>query len=147
MQHSGKRLASYLSIAARCTHKICQVQVALGVEQDVVRLHIPMYNTLLVDIPQGTGQFSHPEPYGFFRECLSRDMESQITTVHQVYHDVPGFPISQPAISWAREMAYRYSISWKLYRKLQRKGWLRCSSIFRSRIMLRTLSDRTTIQP
>ena len=38
----------------------------------------------------------------------------------------------------------KYSMSWKLYRKLQRKGWLRCSSIRRSLIMFRTLSDRTT---
>lgn len=40
--------------------------------------------------------------------------------------------------------AYRYSTSWKLYRKLQRKGWFKCSSIRRSRIMFRTLSERTT---
>lgn len=40
---------------------------------------------------------------------------------------------------------YRYSISWKLYLRLQRKGWFRCSSIRRSRMMLRTLSDRTTV--
>lgn len=40
--------------------------------------------------------------------------------------------------------AHKYSMSWKLYRRLQRKGWLRCSSILRSRIILRTLSDRTT---
>jgi hypothetical protein len=41
--------------------------------------------------------------------------------------------------------AYRYSMSWKLYRRLQRKGWLRCSSMRRSRMMLRTLSERTTV--
>jgi hypothetical protein len=39
---------------------------------------------------------------------------------------------------------YMYSMSWKLYRKLQMKGWFTCSSIRRSRIMLRTLSERTT---
>lgn len=38
-----------------------------------------------------------------------------------------------------------YSISWKLYLKLQMKGWLTYSSIRRSRMMLRTLSDRTTV--
>jgi len=37
-----------------------------------------------------------------------------------------------------------YSMSWKLYRRLQMKGWLTCSSIRRSRMMFRTLSDRTT---
>lgn len=40
--------------------------------------------------------------------------------------------------------AYRYSISWKLYRKLQRKGWFSCSSILLSLMIFRTLSDRTT---
>jgi hypothetical protein len=38
-----------------------------------------------------------------------------------------------------------YSISWKLYRKLQRNGWFKCSSILRSRIIFRTLSERTTV--
>jgi len=38
-------------------------------------------------------------------------------------------------------------MSWKLYRRLQRKGWLRCSSIRRSRIIFRTLSDFTTVAP
>ena len=37
-----------------------------------------------------------------------------------------------------------YSMSWKLYLKLQRKGWFKCSSIRRSRMMFLTLSDRTT---
>jgi hypothetical protein len=41
---------------------------------------------------------------------------------------------------------YRYSISWKLYRRLHRNGWLSCSSMRRSRMMFRTLSDRTTAQ-
>jgi hypothetical protein len=38
-----------------------------------------------------------------------------------------------------------YSISWKLYRRLQMKGWFRCSSIRRSLIIFRTLSDRITV--
>lgn len=37
-----------------------------------------------------------------------------------------------------------YSMSWKLYRKLHRNGWFKCSSILLSRIIFRTLSDRTT---
>lgn len=37
-------------------------------------------------------------------------------------------------------------MSWKLYRKLQMKGWFTCSSIRRSRMILRTLSDLTTIE-
>lgn len=40
---------------------------------------------------------------------------------------------------------YKYSMSWKLYRRLHRKGWLRCSSMRRSRMIFRTLSDRTTV--
>ena len=34
-------------------------------------------------------------------------------------------------------------MSWKLYRKLHRNGWFRCSSILRSLIIFRTLSERT----
>lgn len=42
------------------------------------------------------------------------------------------------------ELTHKYSMSWKLKRRLHRNGWLRCCSIRRSRMMLRTLSDRTT---
>ena len=42
-------------------------------------------------------------------------------------------------------VTHMYSISWKLYRRLQIKGWFRCSSIRRSLIMFRTLSDRMTV--
>lgn len=47
-------------------------------------------------------------------------------------------------VMFSRGRSYMYSISWKLYRKLQMNGWLTCSSIRRSRMMFRTLSDRTT---
>lgn len=36
-------------------------------------------------------------------------------------------------------------MSWKLYLKLQMKGWFRCSIILLSRRMFLTLSERTTI--
>ena len=42
-------------------------------------------------------------------------------------------------------MSHMYSMSWKLYLRLQMNGWFRCSSIRRSLIMFRTLSDRITV--
>lgn len=51
-----------------------------------------------------------------------------------------GQPDSRGRVLWE---TYRYSMSWKLYRKLHRNGWFRCSSILRSLIIFRTLSERT----
>lgn len=54
--------------------------------------------------------------------------------------------VSQCALTEKLSATYKYSISWKLYRRFKRNGWFRCSSIRRSRIIFRTLSERTTGQ-
>ena len=119
------------------------MDVAFGVEQNVVRLQVSVHDALLVYIPQCACQFGHPEANGILSHGLSRDMESQIAAVHKVLHNVPSCP-SAVAPDRRRMWTHRYSMSWKLYRRLRRKGWFRCSSIRRSRIILRTLSERTT---
>jgi hypothetical protein len=65
------------------------VDVALGIQQDVIRLDISMDDALLVDIPQGATQLRDPEPHSVFRKTLPRDMKSQVSTVHQVDHEIP----------------------------------------------------------
>jgi hypothetical protein len=75
-------------------------------------------------------------------------VESQITARHQIDYKIP-IAAREPLLCCkgdrGRTGAYMYSMSWKLYLKLQMKGWLTYSSIRRSRMMLRTLSDRTTV--
>ena len=70
-------------------------------------------------------------------------MEPQISAAHEVDDQVP---VTVSLVQGTRRdfLAYMYSMSWKLYRKLQMNGWFTCSSILLSRIMLRTLSERTT---
>jgi hypothetical protein len=65
------------------------VDVALGIQQDVVGLDISMDDALLVDIPQGATQLRYPEPHSVFRKALPRDMKSQVSTVHQIDHEIP----------------------------------------------------------
>lgn len=60
----------------------------------------------------------------------------------QVWKNQPG---KESAGTHGGTETYMYSISWKLYLRLHRKGWFRCSSIRRSRMMFRTLSERTTV--
>lgn len=134
-------------------YEIGQMDVTLRIQQDVIRLNIPVYDALGVDISQSTTQLRDPESHGLFCEAFSRDVEPQITTVHQVHHNVT-FQGSASGARGGPEWLYVedcckthiYSISWKLYLKLQRKAWFKCSSIRRSRIIFRTLSDRTTGQ-
>jgi hypothetical protein len=58
------------------TNEISQVDVALGIQQDVIWLDVPMDDPLLVDVPQGTSQLCNPEPNRIFRKALPRDMKS-----------------------------------------------------------------------
>lgn len=70
------------------TYKVCQVNVTIGIQQYVIRLHIPVNNVLLVHIPQSTAKFCDPESYGFFRKRLSSDMKPQVTTSHEIDNNV-----------------------------------------------------------
>jgi hypothetical protein len=58
------------------SYEICQVHVAVGVQQHVVRLYIAMDDALAMDISESTTELSNPEPYSVFGERLSRNVES-----------------------------------------------------------------------
>jgi hypothetical protein len=116
---------------------------AIRIQQHVVRLDISVHDALLVYVPHCATKLRHPKAHGLLGERLPRDVEAQVAAIHQIDYYVSA-PVSS-CLPGSCDVAYRYSMSWKLYRRLQRKGWFRCSSMRRSRMMLRTLSDRTTV--
>ena len=126
------------------THEVGEMNVAVGIQQHVVRLDVPVHDTLGVYVADSAAQFGYPEAHGVLGESLARDVETEVAAVHQIDDDV-SVGCQADGSRGTAVRTYRYSISWKLYRKLHRKGWFRCSSMRRSRMMLRTLSDRTTV--
>jgi hypothetical protein len=64
------------------------VDVAIGVEKDVVRLDISVNNVLTVDISQGTPKLCDPELNRLLGEGLSGDVEAQITAGHEIEYKV-----------------------------------------------------------
>ena len=64
------------------------MDVAFRIQQDIIRFEIPMNDTLGMDILQGTAKLSHPKAYCFLSEALSGNVESKVTTVHEIDHNV-----------------------------------------------------------
>ena len=62
--------------------------MALGIQQHVVWLDVPVHDALLVDVAHGASKLGHPEPYCLLRERLSRDVESQVAAVHEIDYNV-----------------------------------------------------------
>lgn len=58
------------------------MNVAIGVEKDVVRLDIAVDDVLTVNVTQGTAELCNPETDCFFCESLPGNMESQVTAAH-----------------------------------------------------------------
>lgn len=52
------------------TYEIGQMDMAIGVQEDVIRLDISVDDVLGVNIPQGTAQLGDPEPDGLLGEGL-----------------------------------------------------------------------------
>ena len=48
-----------------------------------------MYNTLSVNISQRTSQLGHPKLESFLGKGFSGDVEAQVSSCHQVDHNVP----------------------------------------------------------
>lgn len=64
------------------------MDVSFRVQQDIVRLDITMDDALRVDVFQCAAQLCNPKSDGFFCETFSRDMEPQVTTIHQIHDNV-----------------------------------------------------------
>lgn len=64
------------------------MDMSLRIQEDVVRLDIAVDDTLRVDISQRAAYLCDPEPNGVLCEAFSRDMEAQITTIHQIHYNV-----------------------------------------------------------
>jgi hypothetical protein len=65
------------------------MDMAVRVQQHIVRLDVTVYNALLMDIPHGASQLSYPKPHRLLCERLPGYVESEVAAIHQVYHDVP----------------------------------------------------------
>lgn len=70
------------------TYEVSQMDMALRVEQHVVRLDVPVHDSLLVDVSDSASKLCYPKAHCLFCEGLSRNVKAQITTVHQIEHDV-----------------------------------------------------------
>ena len=70
------------------SYKVSQMDMAIRVEENIVRLDVAMDNALLVNVADGAAELGYPEAHRLFGEGLSRDVETQVATVHQVDDDV-----------------------------------------------------------
>jgi hypothetical protein len=52
------------------------MDMALGIQQHVVWLDVPVHDALLVDVAHGATQLGYPEAHCFFSKRLSRDVEA-----------------------------------------------------------------------
>ena len=66
------------------------MDVAFRVEQNVVWLDVSVDNALLVYVAHGATELGYPKAHGVFCEGLARDVEAQITAVHEIDDNVPG---------------------------------------------------------
>lgn len=71
-----------MTIEEASTYEICQVNVTIGIQENVVGFDISVDDVLLVNIPQSTAQLCNPESDSLFGEGLSGDVESQIAAAH-----------------------------------------------------------------
>ena len=98
--------------------------MTLCIQQDIVRLDISVYYAHVVYVFQRAAQLRNPEAHRLFCERFSRNVKAKVTARHEIDHKVSGPAVSMlclgSRVGGAR--TYRYSMSWKLYRRLQRKG-------------------------
>ena len=64
------------------------MNMAFGIKQNIIWLHISMYNTLSVNVSKCTAQLCHPKPHTIVGEGFARNVKAKITAIHQVYHEV-----------------------------------------------------------
>ena len=76
------------------TYEICQMDMTFRIQQDVIRLHISVNDTLRVDISQCATHLYDPKPDSLLCKAFSRNMEAQVSTIHQIHHDITSKDIS-----------------------------------------------------
>lgn len=82
-----KRIVSGQSTLGQVTtHKVGEMDVALGIEQDVVGLDIAMHYALAVYVAQRAANLGDPETNGILGKRLSCNVKSQVTTIHKIHH-------------------------------------------------------------
>lgn len=64
------------------------MNMPLRVKQDIVWLDVTMDDSLRVNVPQSATQLSNPESHSLLRETFPRDMEPEVTAIHQIHHNV-----------------------------------------------------------
>jgi len=62
--------------------------MAIRIQKYVIRLHIAVHNVPLVDVYQSASDLRHPEPYSILCKCFAVDMKPQVSTIHEVHHDI-----------------------------------------------------------
>lgn len=75
-------------LSEECTYEVGQMDVTLGVEENIIRFHIAMDDALGMYIFQSTAQLSKPKPNRVLREAFPRNMESEIAPIHKIHHNV-----------------------------------------------------------
>lgn len=68
------------------THKVGEMDVAFGIEQDVVGLDVSMHYALTVYVAQRAANLGDPETNGILGKGLSCDVKPQVATIHKIYH-------------------------------------------------------------
>lgn len=64
------------------------MNMTLGIEQHIIRLHIAVDDALGMDILQGTGQLGDPEANGILGKAFPGNMEPEVTAIHQIDDNV-----------------------------------------------------------
>lgn len=70
------------------THEISKMDVAIGIEQHVIGLDIPVYNALCVDVSDSAAKLCYPEAYGILCESFPGDVETEVAAVHEINDNV-----------------------------------------------------------
>ena len=74
---------------AGSTYKVREMDMALGIQQNIVRLDITMDDALAVDVAQRAAQLGDPEANGLFGEGLAGDVEAQVAAAHEIDDQIP----------------------------------------------------------
>jgi len=101
------------------------VDVTVSVQEYVVGFYIAVDDVVAVNISQSTGQLCYPKANCILCKGLSRNVKTQIASAHEVDDKVPdkkNHVSIEGSVNGCSAYTYMYSISWKLYRKLQMNG-------------------------